>query len=185
MKNIGSIIKTGAILLVIGFVCTLILTVCNYVTKDRIKMLSFQAEQDALTETLPEADKFVKMSYESDGIITAVYEAKAEDKSVVGYCVKAEPVGYGGAISMIVGVDVNGAVTGVKIISMSETAGLGANASKPEFTNGFVGKTADIKVNKKGAPGENEIAAISGATVTSKAVTEGVNAAIAAVDSLK
>lgn len=184
-SNIGSIIKTGAILLAIGFVCTLLLSVCNYVTKDRIATLSAQAEQEAMITTLPVAKNFVKLNYESDGIVTAVYEGKAEDKAVVGHCVKVEPTGYGGTISMIVGVDTQGVVTGVKIVSMSETPGLGAKANEQEFTDGYIGKSSGIKVKKSGVPADDEISAISGATVTSKAVTEGVNAAIAAAESLR
>lgn len=180
-----SIVKTGAILLAIGFVCTLLLSVCNFVTKDRIAALSAKAEQDAMIETLPQANNFVKLNYSDSGIVTAIYEGKAKDKSVVGHCVKVEPVGYGGAISMVVGVDKDGVVRGVKIISMSETPGLGARANDTSFTGNYIGKTAEIKVKKSGVPGDNEIAAISGATVTSKAVTEGVNAAIAATESMR
>lgn len=183
--NVISIIKTGGILLAIGFVCTLLLSVCNHVTKDRIAALSAKAEQDAMITTLPEANNFVKLNYSGDGIVTAVYEGKAKDKTVVGHCVKVEPIGYGGAISMIVGVNADGTVQGVKIISMSETPGLGAKANEPEFTEKYIGKTAGIKVKKSGAPADDEISAISGATVTSKAVTEGVNAAIAAAESLR
>lgn len=184
-ENVRSIIKTGAILLVIGFVCTLLLSLCNDMTKDRIASLAANAEQEAMTSTLPIADKFVKLQYEGDGVVTAVYEGKNAEKEVVGYCVKAEPIGYGGAISMIVGVDIDGKVTGVDIVNMSETPGLGAKANDAAFTEKFVGKSAGIKVRKSGAPADDEISAISGATVTSKAVTSGVNAAIAAAESLR
>lgn len=184
-ENVRSIIKTGAILLVIGFVCTLLLALCNDMTKDRIAMLSANAEQEAMVSTLPIADKFVKIQYEGSGVVTAVYEGKNANKEVVGYCVKAEPIGYGGAISMIVGVDIDGKVTGVDIVNMSETPGLGAKAKEKSFTEKFIGKVAGIKVRKSGVPGDDEISAISGATVTSKAVTSGVNAAIEAVENLR
>lgn len=184
-ENVRSIIKTGAILLVIGFVCTLLLSLCNNMTKERIAFLAANAEQEAMTSTLPIADKFIKLQYDGDGVVTAVYEGKNAEKEVVGYCVKAEPIGYGGAISMIVGMDTEGKVTGVDIVSMSETPGLGAKANEPQFTNGFIGKVAGVKVRKSGTPANDEISAISGATVTSKAVTSGVNAAIAAVESLQ
>ena len=184
-KNIGSILKTGAILLIIGFVCTLLLSLCNYVTKDKIAALAVEAENEAMTKTLPAAKEFVAMDYEGDSLVTAVYEGKSENGDTAGYCVKAEPTGYGGVISMIVGVDVNGTVTGVDIVDMDETPGLGAKADSDEFTDRYTGKTAGIKVNKSGVPADNEISAISGATITSKAVTEGVNAAVAAVESLR
>ena len=114
-----------------------------------------------------------------------IYEGKTKDKKVIGHCIKVEPIGYGGAISMIVGVGDDGKVRGVKIISMSETPGLGARANEPGFTDAYKGKSGDIKVKKSGTPADNEISAISGATITSKAVTEGVNLAVAVAESLR
>ena len=183
-ENIISIIKTGLILLLIGFICTLLLSVCNYMTKDRIAQLSVEAEQEAMMSTLPQAEEFKECEGKADGIVTAVYEGKKEDKTV-GYCVKAEPVGYGGAISMMVGVDTEGKVTGVDIVEMSETPGLGAKASEEGFRNQYAGKGGEIKVIKSGTAKENEISAISGATITSKAITQGVNSAIEIAEKLR
>ena len=87
--------------------------------------------------------------------------------------------GYGGEIKMSVGVDASGAITGLEVLSMSETAGLGAKCTSEEFRGQFVGINADeITVVKGEAGGDNEIAAISGATVTSNAVTKAVNAGL-------
>ena len=88
---------------------------------------------------------------------------------------------------MIVGVDREKTVTGVKIISMSETPGLGSKAQEPEFNDQFIKKDVSkpLKVIKSGIIDENEIVAISGATITSTAVTSGVNAAVDAVNNLK
>lgn len=181
-ENVISILKTAAILLAIGFICTLLLALCNYVTEDTIAALSQKAEKAAMTETLPSAKDFEAKQYSgSDKTVVAVYEGRADGKTV-GYCVKTEPVGYGGAVSMMVGVDVSGTVNGVKIVSMSETPGLGAKAKEKAFTDGYTGKKAGVKVIKSGTPAENEISAISGATITSKAVTAGVNSAVAAVE---
>ncbi len=138
-----------------------------------------------MIETLPDAKTFDEVEYGDNPIVKAVYEGKGADGKTAGYCVKAEPNGYGGAISMMVGVDGEGVVRGVKIITMSETPGLGARAKEPEFTGGYEGKSGEIKVKKSGTPGDSEISAISGATITSKAVTEGVNAAIEAAGILR
>ncbi len=81
---------------------------------------------------------------------------------------------------MVVGIAADGAVSGVSIISMSETSGLGANAAKEGFRSQFAGKSGTLAVNKDGG----EIDAITGATITSRAVTRGVNAALAAVAEL-
>ena len=85
---------------------------------------------------------------------------------------------------MIVGVDNDLKVTGVEIISQSETAGLGAKCTEDGFKAQFVGKTENIAVTKNGAK-DNEIDAITSATITSKAVTKGVNDAISVVKEAK
>ena len=81
---------------------------------------------------------------------------------------------------MVVGVDLNGAVTGISIVKMTETSGLGANASNTSFREQYVGKTGTLAVDKDGG----EIVALTGATVTSRAVTNGVNAVLATVAGL-
>ena len=86
---------------------------------------------------------------------------------------------------MIIGVCKQATVTGVKITSLSETPGLGAKASNEEFTKQYYGLEEGISVIKSGMPNGNEISAISGATITSKAVTEGVNAALKYVGTLE
>ena len=183
MKNLTSILKTAGILFVIGFVCTLILTVCNYVTKDIIAQNAIKEENAAKKEVLTLATDFSEISVEDENI-DAVYEGVADGKTV-GYCVKVSPLGYGGEISMMVGVGVDGKVSGVKIVDMSETPGLGARAKEPSFINAYSGKKDGIKVIKSGIPEDDEVSAISGATITSKAVTEGVNSALSAVSSLR
>ena len=87
--------------------------------------------------------------------------------------------GYGGDIQFTVGFDMEGTVTGVSMLSISETAGLGMKAKEAEFLNQYVGKSGgSFVVNKDNSAGAaNEIDAISGATVTTRAVTKGVNAA--------
>ena len=81
---------------------------------------------------------------------------------------------------MMVGVDTSGTVTGVSIVSHEETSGLGANATREEFRSQFVGATGSVAVTKDGGT----IDALTGATVTSRAVSNGVNAALNAVASL-
>ena len=87
----------------------------------------------------------------------------------------------------MVGIVPDGTVSGIVVVSHSETAGLGAKAQDPAFYQKFTGKAADggLAVIKSGEPEENEIVALSGATVTSKAVTKGVNAAAEAVNAIK
>ena len=103
-----------------------------------------------------------------------------ENGEIKGYAVNVvTPEGYGGDIQFTVGFDMEGTVTGVSMLSISETAGLGMKAKEAEFLNQYVGKSGgSFVVNKDNSAGAaNEIDAISGATVTTRAVTKGVNAA--------
>jgi len=77
----------------------------------------------------------------------------------------------------MVGIDTSGKVTGVSILSISETAGLGMNAKNESFINQYIGKSGTIGVSKNGAS-DTEIQALTGATITSKAVTSAVNTAL-------
>ena len=128
---------------------------------------------------LPEAESFTKVGI--DGVEEA-YIANTGDEPA-GVCVVSSAFGYGGAVKVITGINAEGEVTGIDILSHSETPGLGANAEKPEFTSQFEGKTSGIGVSRGKAAG-NEINAMSGATITSKAVTEAVNMALEAAQLL-
>ena len=94
--------------------------------------------------------------------------------------VEVTPSGFGGNLDVMVGVDNDGVCTGVSIVSHAETSGLGANATKEAWRAQFIGKSGTLAVTKDGG----EIEALTGATITSRAVTSGVNSAIAAVAEL-
>ncbi|MBQ7986742.1 MAG: RnfABCDGE type electron transport complex subunit G [Clostridia bacterium] len=173
-KNIvKEVITVAVILFAITAVAAAILAAVNSVTAPVIAENDRKAQEIAMKQVLPDATAFDKMEYEmsENSSVTEVY------KSDAGYAVKVAPKGYGGAISMIVGVDNDLKVTGVEIISQSETAGLGSKCTNSEFKAQFIGKTEGIAVAKN-ATKENEIDAITSATITSKAVTKGVNDAI-------
>ena len=99
---------------------------------------------------------------------------------IAGYAIKVAPKGYGGPVEIMVGISTDGKVTGIKILSHTETPGLGANAPQPKFSDQYKDKpTKDkLEVVKTVPSKENQIQAITGATITSKAVTLGVNDAI-------
>jgi len=181
MKNTGFILKLAAILFGIVFVCTLLLVVCNNITEPVIAKLKIESENQAKTEVLPEATGGFEDAedFEAEGINNA-YIGKDESGNTVGYCFKSESSGFGGKIQMIVGIDKEGNVTGVKVTDMAETPGLGANANNAEWIGQFKGKNGEISVVKTGNAKDNEINAISGATITSKAVSKGVNNALSA-----
>jgi electron transport complex protein RnfG len=178
------ILKTGATLCAITAVAALLLAVVNSVTAPIIAENTAEKTQAAMKNVMSDAQSFDIAEFspsDSTEDVTEVYAAKKADGSVAGYCVSVSPNGYGGAIDMIVGIGSDFKVTGVDIISQSETAGLGAKSTEPEFRDQYVGKGTIDKVVKSGAA-ENEINAISSATITSKAVTKGVNEAISAAE---
>ncbi len=168
-------ISTGAYVLRLTLTLFLITTIVagllglvNYVTADTIAEQTAQKAENAMRQVL-EADSYEPLDVPEESAVTAAY--RAGDR---GYVVRVAPNGFGGAIDMMVGVDVSGAVTGVAIVSQSETASLGANCTREDFRAQFTGKTGTLSVSKDGG----EIEALTGATVTSRAVTEGVNTAL-------
>ncbi len=162
------ILRVGFILFVITAVSALLLAYANDITAPIIEQNAKIKTENSMKLLIPEADEFEQKEN--------IYIAKAGGETV-GICVISEALGYGGTVQVMVGVDKEGKVAGIDILSHSETPGLGANADKPDFTNQFTGKTGTITVSKTGG-GENEIQAISGATVTSNAVTKAVNEAL-------
>jgi electron transport complex protein RnfG len=103
---------------------------------------------------------------------------------VIGYIVKAQAAGYGGNCVVVIGVDSDLKITGISFPeTLPETAGLGQKATEPEFYSQFAGKGTKLSVKKGGGAGESEIDAISGATITSTAVTNAVNASTEFVES--
>ena len=179
-KNGFEIIRVGLILFAITAVAAWILAMVNNVTAPVIEEQEQAKMEEAMREVLPTATEFevldvIPMGYPD------IKEIHRGDES--GYVVMVSPKGYGGEVSMAVGVDNELTVTGISIISQSETAGLGAKCVEKDWQKQFVGKTEGITVSKNGATG-NQIDAISSATVTSKAVTAGVNEAISAVKAI-
>ncbi|RDY24049.1 RnfABCDGE type electron transport complex subunit G [Romboutsia maritimum] len=178
----NNIIKLGLNLFIICAVAALALGATNQITAPVIEQRNIQANNESRQKVLPEATEFKKINegdYENiDNLIEEVYEG-ADGSSVVGYTIKVLPKGYGGKIEIIVGISNDGKITGIKTGNMSETPGLGAKASEPQFSDQFKDKEAKkLNLVKGSTSGEDEIQAISGATITSAAVTKGVNTAI-------
>lgn len=180
MSNAKTFVRLAGVLFIIAFVATLLLTVCNALTKDRIALLAEQAQTEAMQAVLPQAEAFEPYKGEVAEPVRAIYIGKANGVDA-GYCVSVAPLGYGGEIAMMVGISTDGMVTGVEITSMNETPGLGAKASEADFKAQYNGISSTASVIKSGEPKENEVVAISGATITSRAVTEGVNQALQAI----
>lgn len=177
-------------LFAICLIAAVLLGATYAVTKDPI------AEQDkikmdtAYKETFPEADTFeVKdiasfkdaAGWQKDYNIVASAAKSLSNGKITGYVINMVTNGYNSGLKVTVGIGTDGTVKGVSITEHSESAGLGAKAAEPAFKDQFRGKSIDtpLAVVKSGASKDNEIQAITSSTITSKAVTNAVNTAVA------
>ena len=196
MKN--KIIKDALALTLITLVAGVALGGVYEITKDPIARQEAQAKAEAYEQVFTDAAAFEEIEMD-DTLIQTIrdqldqegYKAqsieeimRAEDQSgeTLGYAftvVTSE--GYGGDIQFSMGVQNDGTLNGISILSIGETAGLGMNADTPAFKDQFVGKQVEqLQYTKNGATQDDEINAISGATVTTNAMTNGVNAGLCA-----
>lgn len=196
MKN--KIIKDALALTLITLVAGVALGGVYEITKDPIAKQEAQAKAEAYEQVFTDAAAFEEVKMD-DTLIQTIrdqldqegYKAqsieeimRAEDQSgeMLGYAftvVTSE--GYGGDIQFSMGVQNDGTLNGISILSIGETAGLGMNADTPAFKDQFVGKQVEkLQYTKNGATQDDEINAISGATVTTNAMTNGVNAGLCA-----
>ena len=179
--NWNDIIKPVVVLLSICIVIPLALSVTNAVTKDRIIQLEKQKAQETM-KSLIDADKFEELVFAGETNIK--YNKAVKDGNAVGYVFETTTKGYGGAVSVMTAVNTDGTVKSVAILDVSnETPGLGQNAQKENFYSQYEGKKIDIILVKNSADSKNnEVDALTGATITSKAVTEAVNLALEQFD---
>ena len=114
-------------------------------------------------------------------------EASDDSGQMLGYVLTVtDSEGYGGDIQLSMGVRMDGTLNGISILSISETAGLGMNANTDAFKGQFADKNVEqFTYTKNGASADNEIDAISGATITTNAVTNGVNGGLLTFQYLK
>lgn len=165
-------------LFLICTVVTLLLAVTNSVTAPKIEQLQIETANKTKAAVLSVATSFSEeKTVELNGTSYTYYEGYDANQSVAGYVFTTSAKGYGGDVITMVGVKADGTVSGIDFLSLTETAGLGMNADSDEFKSQFVGKSGVIGVNKNTST-ETEIQALTGATITSKAVAETVNIAL-------
>ncbi len=176
-----AMIKDTVIITVITLIAGLMLGVVYEVTKEPIAEQQVKKKNEACQEVFTDAVNFVSIDVAAgeegaEADVDAAYEAQAADGTVLGYVMEVTThTGYDGDIQFAMGVRMDGTINGIALVSISETPGLGMQAEdviKPQFA----GKKADqFEVTKVGAVTENQIDAISGATITSNALVGGVN----------
>lgn len=193
----SKIIKDALALTAITLVIGLLLGVVYEVTKKPIAQQEVKAKQEACVEVFPEADSFEAVDLKESAdmfrkaldeagyqaqTVDEVYQALDASGEVAGYVITVtSSEGYGGDIQFSMGVSMDGTTLGISFLSISETAGLGMNADTESFRDQFKDqKVSEFSYSKTGAAAEGEIDALSGATITTNAVTNGVNAGLCA-----
>ena len=174
------VLRLAGTLLLICAVTAGLLAGVNAVTEPIIEELNAKATQEAIMAVLPGGfDTEINDFADESGIVSKVY--KGEN----GYAVEVGPTGFNNTITMVVGIDNEGKVMGISVVSHTETKNLGevAAAGTPKgaaFREQFVGIGESVSVTKDGGT----IDAITGATITSRAICVGVNAALDCVAGL-
>ena len=173
-KNREDIIKPVGVLLAICIIIPLALSVTNKVTVKKIAELE-AANSEKNMQSLIDADNFEECE---NGEIT--YYAAINGGKTAAYIFTESSKGYGGDVSVMTAIKPDGTVAGVAILDVSgETPGLGQNAAKESFFSQYIGLKKGVSVLKNGAKTENnEVDAVTGATITSTAVTRAVNKAL-------
>ncbi len=180
----GSVVKyvlrISLMLLVITAVVAAALAGVNAVTYARIQAHKAEKVQKAMAQVLPEGTEFTEAAFtDATGTVQKVYTCDA------GFVVEVAPAGFGGTVFMMVGILPDGTVNGISVISHTETAGLGSvvaaqTSAGQAFRDQFVGASGSLSVDKDGGA----IDSVTSATITSRAVVSGVNAALEAVKGL-
>lgn len=186
------IVHDALILTAFTLVLGLILGVVYGITKDPIDKVNEQTKKEAFQSVFADADSFNQLEYDADEanelVSTAGYsdtiddveEAVDKDGNVLGYVVTVTAKdGSQGSITFSVGIQNDGTVNGYSITDIAETPGLGMKAQEEEFYSQFQGKNVpEFTVVKQAPSSDSEIEAITGSTITSKAMANGCNAAI-------
>ena len=175
------VLRLALTLFVITAVVAAALAGVNSVTKPVIEQLNAEKTQQAIETVLPGGFEEVLTDFNNQGgLVSKVY------KGAAGYALEVLPSGFDNTITMMVGVDFEGKVLGISVVSHTETAGLGAvsaadTAAGQAFRGQFVGASGAVAVSKDGG----SMDAITGATITSRAICAGVNAALACAAGLE
>lgn len=165
-------------LTVICVIIALLLAGTNALTAPKIAQLQLQTQAESRRMVLPEAETFsAEQTLTLHGTDYTYCEGTGADGSRVGYVFTTSAKGYGGDVVVMSGVRSDGTVAGVQTLELNETAGLGMKAAESGFLDQYQGKSSGIGVAKNN-PGGNEIQALTGATITSRAVTDSVNTAL-------
>lgn len=190
MKTVKNVVVLTIITVLAGF----LLGYVYDITKGPIADATEKAKQEAYKSVFASANSFDEVAGFDSAAATSIatssgisgisvdeaLEAKDASGNVLGYVLTVtSSEGYGGDVTLSMGVANDGTINGIEFLSLSETAGLGMNADTDEFKSQFAGmNVASVSFTKTGKQSDYEIDAISGATITTTAVTNAVNAGL-------
>lgn len=189
----NNIVKNTLILTAITVVSGLLLGVVYDITKEPIAQAQENTKQEAYRTVLSDASEFETVEFDADAaasllsengytsdVITEIAEGTDAGGATVGYVISIQSSeAYDGSLSLSVGIASDGTVKGIEMLEISETAGLGMKADEAEFKDQFKDKNVQkFTYTKTGEDGDDKIDAISGATITTNAVTNAVDSAL-------
>ena len=191
----STIVKDTFILTAITLVAGFLLSVVQGVTAEPIAQQELLAKESAYKEVFSDAASFEQVSQEDPDLEAYLDEQGYPEQTInetmraldgsgneLGYAFTVTTSeGYGGDIQFAIGIQSDGTINGISILSIEETAGLGMNANTDGFKGQFAGENVEkFEYTKTGATEDNQIDVISGATITTNAMVNGVNAGLAA-----
>lgn len=173
------IIRLGAILFLITAISAGALSLVNDATKVVIQENAMKANLAYMEDMLPDADEFTVVENPAITDMDSVEEAyeALQGGNTIGYAFKTTASGYGGDIEFIISINADGTLAGMRVASHAETPGLGAKIAEADFQSQFEGKSTENELELN-----SDIEVISGATISTRAATNGVNAAIRAFE---
>jgi len=172
------ILRPAATLLITAVIVVAALSVVYNLTLEPIEKQKQKTQEAAIRDVMPGTAGFREVQIDKTGDITAVFECAAGG-TIAGYAVQLSPEGYSGKIELIVGISAaDGKISGMRIMKHSETPGLGALAVKEKFYRQYDNRALSPLSVTRTSPGENDIQAITSATITTRAVTNAVNEAV-------
>lgn len=195
-SDMGTMLKEAGILFVITLIAGLLLGVVNELTREPIRLQQEKAVQEACGAVFEAAAGFEELEYTPGEELTqelsgmgvklgSVYKALDGNGSLLGYVVESiSTQGYGGNIVLYLGVTMDGTLNDISILEISETPGLGMLAPEVLVPQFHQKKVESFVYTKSGASAENEIDAITSATITTRAVTNAVNGGLKAAQDL-
>ncbi len=193
-KSKNEFLRMALILFLITSIIGGLLAVVHHFTAPVVERSAEERLNHSLQELMADAAEFSKIVEYSESIflgdvqvpVRAVYIAKDSAGQALGYCVNVAPKGYSDVIDMMVAIDIEGAVSDVDILSISDSSGIGSKVqTDDQLRNAVKGINDSVKLVKQAPASKSEVQAIAGATVSSAAYVNGVNAAVEVVQLIR